>query len=246
MKLEEFETSELEIVEIFKSISGEGISAGEVVSFVRVAGCNLRCNYCDTTYAYQADFQNQLMTAAEVLARLKQLNCNQIICTGGEPLELNRPKRYLPLYLAAGGFGVRIESNGSWPVYSPQELAAVTDSKELKLDYTLDVKLPSSGMEEHNILEENFVALNKGDELKFVVANQEDLNYSLSILKEYQQILATREVVINFSPVFGEFEADRLVEFLKKEAPAFFEVGLKLRLSLQIHKLIWEPESRGV
>lgn len=248
MKIKEFEEVRIPIVEIFNSISGEGISAGEVVTFLRVAGCNLRCSYCDTTYSYEEfDDEYQLMTPQEILEILRQYNCNKIICTGGEPLEIAKDKRYLPLYLLEQGYEVRIESNGSCPIYSQEELRKfVIKDGSNRLNYTLDVKAPSSNMSEHNIFVENFINLTTGDELKFVVANNEDLKYAKEIIDKYKDILAKKGVIINFSPVFEVIEAEEIVEFLKENNSYFIDNDLQTRLSLQLHKFIWNPEAKGV
>lgn len=248
MKIREFEEVRIPVVEIFNSISGEGISAGEVVTFLRVAECNLRCSYCDTTYSYQLSDDNyDWLTPQEILERLSQYNCNKVICTGGEPLETAKAKRYLPLYLVKKGYKVRIESNGSCPVYSKKELRKFEiEQVNDRLNYTLDIKPPSSKMSNHNIFAENFIKLTLGDELKFVVANDEDLNYAKKVIDKYKDILAKSNLIINFSPVFQAIEAESLVEFLKENNPYFINNNLKVRLSLQLHKFIWDPEAKGV
>jgi 7-carboxy-7-deazaguanine synthase len=247
MNLKQFEECKIPVVEIFTSISGEGISAGEVFTFIRVAGCNLRCGYCDTTYSYdEKSVENEFITADEIVKRLKETGALKLLCTGGEPLETQKEKRYLPLYLASRGFDVRIETNGSCPVYSKEEIAIFTNGEVLKLHYVLDVKCPGSGMQEHNIFEENFSKLHLGDEIKFVVASQMDIDFSLAVLDKYKNILSVNDVVINFSPVFKLIETKDIVEMLVKKNTYFIEQGLKVRLSLQIHKVIWPPQMRGV
>ncbi len=247
MKLEEFKNNKLEIVEIFKSISGEGISAGEIVAFVRVAGCNLRCSYCDTKYSYIEDSSDNLfLYPQEIVDTLNELEVKKVICTGGEPLEVDKVKRYLPIYLAKEGFEVRIESNGSCPIYTQNEMISFSYNKEFKLNYTLDVKSPSSGVEEEKFFKDNLLNLSLGDELKFVVGNQADLDYSITFLERHAKVLAKNKVIINFSPIFGVMEEGRLVEFLLNYNSFFLELGLKTRLSLQIHKVIWVVDKRGV
>jgi 7-carboxy-7-deazaguanine synthase len=247
MKLEEFKKSRIPVVEIFTSISGEGISGGEVLTFIRVAGCNLRCSYCDTTYSYdEKASNNEFLTAEEIVARLKEIGAFKILCTGGEPLEAEKAKRYLPLYLASEGFDVRIESNGSCLVYSKEEFAVFTEVEVSRVHYVLDVKCPGSAMSEHNIFKENFSKLRLGDEIKFVVAGQEDIDYALAVINKYKDILSAKEVVINFSPVFNSIETKDIVEMLVEKNSYFMAEGLRVRLSLQIHKVIWPPEMRGV
>lgn len=248
MKLNDFLKEKIPVVEIFTSISGEGITAGEVVTFIRTAGCNLRCSYCDTTYSYdEFSAENQLLTPDEILDRIIEIGVKEIICTGGEPLEIGKPKRYLPLYLADKGFKVRIETNGSCPVYNKTEIMNFTgDNKIPDLYYVLDIKSPGSGMSSFNIFEDNFRNLRKGDELKFVVGDNNDIDYALKVIENHKSLLAKGEVIINFSPVFNKIEAEEIVEMLKKNYGYFIENNLKVRLSLQIHKFIWPPEKRGV
>ena len=247
MNLKQFENYKIPVVEIFTSISGEGISAGEVLTFIRVAGCNLRCSYCDTTYSYdEKEINNEFITAQEIIKRLKKMGASKILCTGGEPLETKKQKRYLPIYLASKGFDVRIETNGSNPVYSKEELYIFTDKERIKLHYVLDVKCPGSGMEKHNIFEENFLKLHLGDEIKFVVASQVDIDFALEVLNKYKSILSVNEVVINFSPVFNLIDTKGIVKMLVEKNSYFTEQCLKVRLSLQIHKVIWPPQMRGV
>ncbi len=249
MKLQDFEQRRIPIIEIFNSVSGEGISAGSVVTFVRVAGCNLRCDYCDTKYSY-----NELGNGIQVLKPdgivniLESYNCKNVLCTGGEPLELNKAKRYLPLYLASKGFKVRIETNGSCPLYSKTELNdfAVDNISFLTLNYALDVKCPDSGMSSYNIYNQNFELLCPEDEIKFIVGSRRDLKFAFETIKEYSNILSKTGVTINFSPVFGKLEASEIVNMLKENNAYFEKYGLNVRLSLQIHKFIWHPEARGV
>lgn len=247
MKINDFIRSFIPIVEIFTSISGEGISAGEVVTFVRTAGCNLRCNYCDTTYSYAENGDGiEMLSPMEIVYKLNELKATKVLCTGGEPLEPYKIKRLLPIYLASKGFEVRIETNGSCEVYSEEELGLFETDKILKINYVLDVKCPGSGMSKYNIFKENYEKLKIGDELKFVVSNKFDMDYSLGIIEEYKEILAKNKVVINFSPVFNSIDTKEIVDMLVLNEPYFNKEGLKARLSLQIHKVIWTPETRGV
>lgn len=247
MKLEEFEKYKIPLVEIFTSISGEGISAGEVLTFIRTAGCNLRCSFCDTTYSYDEKASgNEQLTAEEIVERLRSMGAFKLLCTGGEPLETEKAKRYLPLYLATEGFDVRIETNGSCPVYSIEEITNFTDKNDLPIHYVLDVKCPGSCMNEQNIFKENFSKLHLGDEIKFVVASQDDIEYALDIINKYKDIFSGNQVVINFSPVFNLIEAKDIVEMLVEKNSYFMAENLRVRLSMQIHKVIWPPEMRGV
>ena len=247
MNIHEFQNTKIPIVEIFSSISGEGISQGEVVSFVRVAGCNLRCNYCDTTYSYdEYSKNNYCMTPDEIVIKLQSLGCKDVICTGGEPLETSSIKRYLPLYLSTKGFDVRIETNGSCSVYTLEEISMFPTKDNLQMYYTLDVKCPGSGMCHCNIFEENFNKLHQGDELKFVVSDKNDINYALDVIDKYKDVLSQANVVLNFSPVFRRIEPKEIAEMLVNKHTYFSKNNLKTRLSLQIHKFIWDADAKGV
>lgn len=130
MKRQEFLNEKIPMVEIFNSISGEGITSGFLTTFVRVYGCNLRCSYCDTKYSYNGEYI--LMTPIEILAQVNKLNCKRVIVTGGEPLEEEKLKRYIPLFLAQNGYDVRIETNGSIRLYDEDEIYEFTNKKERK------------------------------------------------------------------------------------------------------------------
>ena len=237
------------VVEIFQSVSGEGVSAGYITTFVRVAGCNLRCTYCDSTYSYAESGNTvKIMKPNEILRVVTKFDCKYIICTGGEPLEPGKSKRMLPLYLASKGFKIRIETNGSCPVYSRDEiLPYLKDGSRLgSVNYTLDIKCPGSGMVNHNIFDENLANLIHGDELKFVVGNKEDIQFACDILKKYSTMLNQNNIVINISPSFQGIEPAALVDLLKEKHTFFAKEELKVRLSLQIHKYIWPPNARGV
>jgi 7-carboxy-7-deazaguanine synthase len=244
LELSDFKRKKVKVVEIFNSISGEGVSSGEIVTFVRLAGCNLRCSYCDTRYSYEGQ-NHELMTPEEILEEVKSYGTDKIICTGGEPLEEETPKRYVPLYLARQGYQVRVESNGSWPIYTERELEKYTTGHEIELYYTLDVKCPSSEMAQSNYFA-NFSQLQAGDELKFVVANQRDLEYALQVINQHHQTLAREDIMLNFSPAFSQIEAEEIVEFLQEHQDYFKNNDLTVRLSMQLHKVIWEPDQKGV
>jgi len=142
---------------------------------------------------------------------------------------------------------VRIETNGSCPVYSSEELENFLKGERFSvLNYVLDIKCPGSGMSKYNLFEENLQKLGEGDEIKFVVGNKEDMDYALKIIGKYKDILSLNKVVIDFSPVFGRIEPGELVEVLKEKHQLFSNYELQVRLSLQIHKTIWPPDTKGV
>jgi 7-carboxy-7-deazaguanine synthase len=236
------------VVEIFNSISGEGISTGILTSFVRVAGCNLRCSYCDTVYSYSENEESiRWMTPAEIADELRALDCRHVICTGGEPMESGKVKRHLPAYLASEGFEVRIETNGSCHVYSYEELEAYGGNKlRSNLWYTLDVKCPGSGMDHLDKLGDNVDRLTEGDEIKFVVGDDDDFDYAMLLIERHEKPLSERKIVLCFSPVFGRMEPRRLVDLMKAQGKRFMEGGLKVRFSLQVHKVVWAADAKGV
>ncbi|MDP4143804.1 MAG: radical SAM protein [Bacillota bacterium] len=246
MDLSRFYGTRLPVVEIFTSISGEGISAGEVVTFIRCAGCNLRCSYCDTKYSYnEKSNENEYLLPEEILKRIEELGCKKIIITGGEPLEENKQKRYLPLYLASKGYNIRIETNGSTSFYTQKELELFNARRE-KISYAVDVKCPSSQMDKKDIMHKNSLELKQGDEIKFIVGSDEDINFAMDIIKKYKEIISDRNIVVNFSPVFDRYKSEEIVNFMIRENQFFLDNDILVRLSLQIHKFIWNPEARGV
>jgi 7-carboxy-7-deazaguanine synthase len=189
--------------------------------FIRLTGCNLRCRYCDTTYAYEGGVE---MTAPELLAAAGSHPARRVLVTGGEPL-LQAGTLPLLSSLADAGLTVMIETNGSLPIRD-------VDARVRRI---LDVKCPGSGMESHNLWE-NLGQLRAGDEVKFVIRDQGDFAWAAAIIKRHH--LAGRAPLL-ISPVFGAIPA-------REAAGWILESGLDLRLNLQLHKYIWGPETRGV
>ncbi len=244
MTIKEYEQIPIPVVEIFQSISGEGISAGNIVSFVRIAGCNLRCAWCDTKYSFNESGEGvQMMLPADIRKTLSGIGSNEIICTGGEPLEEGKSKRFLPVYLA-NFFKVRVETSGGSILYSEKELLNFGILRD-QISYCMDIKCPGSKMD-HKNLYNNIFELKKNDELKFVVINTEDLLFSLEIIEKYKSSLSGSGIALNFSPVFGSVDPDVIVDFLKENTKYFMDNSLWARLSLQLHKIVWPPDMRGV
>jgi 7-carboxy-7-deazaguanine synthase len=210
------------ITEIFKSIQGESTYAGLPCLFVRLTGCNLRCHWCDTAYAFSG---GQKMSVAEVLARLQQLGGNLVELTGGEPLL--QPEIYpLTNQLLARGFRVLIETSGECQVAQlPRQVVKV-----------MDVKCPESG-EEGKFCFDNLTSLERKDQIKFVILNEKDYDYARSFLVRHDLHQYVDEVI--FSPVFDQLSPQTLAEWILRD-------DLEVRLGLQIHKFIWGPEARGV
>jgi 7-carboxy-7-deazaguanine synthase len=245
MNREQFVNIHIPIIEIFQSVSGEGISAGKIVVFVRVAGCNLRCSWCDTKYSFPESGESvTMMLPSEIVAKIDTFGSNEIICTGGEPLEEGKLKRILPAYLADLGYEVRIETSGASNLYLTEELLEFPNAKQ-NISYCMDVKCPGSGMVYQNMLK-NITLLKKEDELKFVVKDETDLNFCFDVIDAYRQTLSENRIAINFSPVFEAMAPLEIVDFLKQKTKFIVENNLIVRISLQIHKYIWPPFMRGV
>ncbi len=216
------------VVEIFESINGEGMRAGELAVFVRMKGCNLSCNYCDTMWANEADCEFEEMTADRIVERVKKSGIKNVTLTGGEPLLQKDADKLLELFSEENNIRVEIETNGS-----------VNLSPFLKYEntsFTMDYKLPESDMEKYMDLE-NFKILRKKDTLKFVASSVNDLKKAKDIIEKYDLI---DRVNIIFSPVFGKIELTDIVDFLKDNKLN------DVRMQLQMHKFIWAPDERGV
>jgi 7-carboxy-7-deazaguanine synthase len=211
------------IVEIFTSINGEGTRAGELATFIRLKGCNLHCSYCDTRYACEEDSKAEWMEIDEIL---KLIEADNVTLTGGEPLATEGVDKLID---ALSDYSVEIETNGSFAI------APFTKLKKRPL-FTLDYKSPSSGMERFMNLE-NYKYLSKEDTVKFVVGSLEDLEKMREIVKTYR---LTQKCHVYLSPVFGKIEPAQMVEFMKENQMN------GVRLQLQLHKFIWNPNERGV
>ena len=210
------------ITEIFKSIQGESTFAGLPCVFVRFTGCNLRCHWCDTAYAFHG---GQKMTVDEVMARVNQLGEKLVELTGGEPL-LQEDVYPLTVRMLAEQFQVLIETSGER--FIGRLPRAVTK--------VLDVKCPGSGEVEKFCLD-NLVALQRKDQIKFVILDEVDYLYACEFITRHNLNSRVDEVIL--SPVFGQMSSRQLAEWILRD-------GLRVRLGLQIHKFIWDPETKGV
>lgn len=221
--------AEFKVAEIFTSINGEGTKAGQTAVFVRFTGCNLNCSYCDTKWANEPNAEYKLMTDREILSRIKETGIKNVTLTGGEPL-LREGIHELLKEIAKDGFlQAEIETNGSI------DLKPFCDI-ENRPSFTMDYKLPSSGMEKHMCLE-NFEILEKKDTVKFVSGSIEDLKKALEIIRKYY---LSRRCHVYISPVFGSIEPAKIVDFMVENKLN------DVNLQLQLHKFIWDPNMRGV
>lgn len=216
------------VVEIFQSINGEGMRAGELAVFIRFKGCNLRCRYCDTMWANEETAAFTEMTEDEILFEVKKYQVKNITVTGGEPL-LQMGIEKLLERLTKEGYRVEIETNGSVFI---RPFVNISPS----VSFTMDYKLAGSGMEEKMCMD-NFSLLASKDTVKFVVSGIKDLERAFEVSKTY---LADSGCNILISPVFGEIAPDRMVEFMKEHH------WTEARLQIQLHKVIWHPDERGV
>ena len=203
----------MKINEIFYSIQGEGAWTGLPNILIRTTGCNLRCSFCDTKYAYN---KGKEMTLNEIIKKIKQYPCKYVCITGGEPL-LQKDIIYLIDELLKKGYKISIETNGSLSIEK------LVDKKSLMI--SLDIKCPSSNMYENNYLE-NINFLKKGDQLKFVIKNKKDYQYAKGILEKYKPLCT-----VFFQPVWGK-NPKILTKWIIND-------GLNVKLGLQIHKIIW-------
>jgi 7-carboxy-7-deazaguanine synthase len=215
----------LKVNEIFSSIQGESSYAGLPCVFIRLAGCNLRCSYCDTRYAYD---EGQIHEIPQILEQISQFGCGLVEVTGGEPLVQEETPALISCLLAEG-YSVLLETNGSLDI-------GVIDPNCVRI---VDIKCPSSGMSEQNDLR-NLEKLSERDELKFVIGCREDYEFAKNILSILPGLRAThQEIKVNFSPVFAKIFPRSLAEWILQDR-------LRVRLNLQLHKIIWDPEKRGV
>jgi 7-carboxy-7-deazaguanine synthase len=210
------------ITEIFKSIQGESTFAGLPCVFVRLTGCNLRCHWCDTAYAFHG---GEKFTVDQVLARVEQLGCKLVEITGGEPL-LQDDVYPLTEHLLREGYQVLVETSGERYIGRLPRAA-------IKV---VDVKCPGSG-EGGTFCADNLDALDKKDQVKFVIVDENDYGYARDFMLQHDLRARVDEVIL--SPVFGRLHPRQLSEWILRD-------GLNVRLGLQIHKFIWDPDARGV
>lgn len=219
-----------EIVEKFVSINGEGKLSGQLALFIRFAGCNLNCSYCDTSWANESDVEYEVMTKEEIYDYIKQTKVKNVTLTGGEPLIQNGIYELLESLSQDSDICVEIETNGS------VSLEKFQDIKVNPPKFTMDYKLPSSNMEDKMILG-NFKYVKEKDVVKFVAGSMEDLEKSKYLIERYNLNNRTN---VYISGVYGNIEAEDIVEFMK-------ENNLNnVTFQLQLHKFIWDPNQKGV
>lgn len=210
----------MKINEIFKSIQGETTFQGLPSVFIRTTGCNLRCSWCDTKYAYS---EGEDYSVDELLKIVEKFNCRYVVITGGEPLEQKETPELIKR-LINNGYKVLVETNGSKDI-------SIVDPETFKI---VDFKCPSSNMSE-KMLWGNVQNLSPHDEVKFVIADYNDYVWAKSVIESYNlsQICTTL-----LSPAFGSLKPELMAEWIIND-------NLPVRMQLQIHKYIWGPDARG-
>ncbi len=212
----------LRVNEIFFSIQGESTWSGLPCAFVRLTGCNLRCSYCDTQYAYD---QGDDWTLDAVFQRLTETQCRRVTITGGEPL-LQEEALVLVTQLINKGFMVSMETNGSMNIGS-------VDPRCIKV---IDLKCPSSGMQEHNRMD-NIQRLGSLDQVKFVIADHNDYLFARGMVDKLGHAMDAERIL--FSAVHGLLGADQLAAWMLND-------HIHARLQIQLHKYLWPGKDRGV
>ena len=212
----------LKINEIYLSVQGESSKAGLPCVFIRLTYCNLRCTYCDTEYAF---YEGKDYSLEQIIEKIKEYDCRLIEVTGGEPLVQDEECRQLMEKLCEEGFEVMLETGGSLPI------------KEIdnRVMIIMDLKCPSSGMMKKNLYE-NINYLKQNDEVKFVIGGREDYNWTKEMIEKYE---LDKKCNVLLSVVFGKLEPVMLVNWM-------LEDKLRARFQLQMHKFIWQPETKGV
>ena len=212
---------ELKVNEIYKSIQGESTFSGLPCIFIRLTFCNLRCSYCDTEYAF---YEGTDMQISDIIKKVNELSCNLVEVTGGEPLVQEGCIDLLES-LISNGNKILIETGGALTIEKiPNEVTII-----------LDIKCPSSDMCDKNLWS-NIDLIKKTDEIKFVIGDKKDYEWSKNIIKEYKLL---NKCTVLFSPVYDKMEAKNMVEWILKD-------NLNVRFQTQLHKSIWPHDTKGV
>ena len=221
----------LPVIEQFISLDGEGPTAGELAYFVRFNDCNLRCSWCDTVYSWDGTSSIVHKTAQEIYDDIKLSGVKNVTLTGGEPLIQQNIIPLLKLLAEDSSLCIHIETNGAVDI-APVRAACPAEN----IHYILDYKLPTSAMESHMCMA-NLEQVTASDVYKFVIASEEDLNRAVELVNEYD--LQNRCQVF-FSPVRELIDPLVIVDKMKEHCLN------GVRLQLQLHKILWPKEMRGV
>lgn len=219
------------IIEKFLSIDGEGPSAGELATFIRFQGCNLRCSWCDTIYSWEKDNISESLNTEQIYAYIKENRAVNVTLTGGEPLIQENINELLSILNCDHNLKIHIETNGAVDI-EPFKKKHLNNN----ISYIIDFKLPSSNMiDKMNF--NNLKVVGKNDVYKFVVGSHEDLKIAYEIINKYD---LTSKCLVYLSPVSGNIDMQEIVEFMKENKLN------NVRLQVQLHKIIWNKNTRGV
>jgi 7-carboxy-7-deazaguanine synthase len=210
----------LKVNEIFKSIQGESSYAGLPCTFIRLAGCNLRCTYCDTNYAF---YHGRELSDKEIIAKIEEYGVKCVEFTGGEPL-LQEETPPLLKTLLDKDYTILVETNGSICI----------GCLDKRLTIIMDMKTPKSGMSERMNFK-NLELLKSNDEIKFVLMDESDYIWARDIINKHQSSTKTKNILM--SPAYGVLSPKLLASWILRD-------NLNVRIQLQIHKYIWAPEER--
>ncbi|WP_315069878.1 putative 7-carboxy-7-deazaguanine synthase QueE [uncultured Clostridium sp.] len=219
------------IIEKFLSIDGEGPSAGELATFIRFQGCNLRCSWCDTIYSWEKDNISESLNTEQIYDYIKENRAVNVTLTGGEPLIQENINELLSILNCDHNLKVHIETNGAVDI-EPFKKKHLNNN----ISYIIDFKLPSSNMTDKMNFN-NLKVVDKNDVYKFVVGSHEDLKIAYEIINKYN---LTSKCLVYLSPVSGNIDMQEIVEFMKENKLN------NVRLQVQLHKIIWNKDTRGV
>jgi len=203
--------------EIFYSIQGESLSSGLPTIFIRLTGCPLRCQYCDTSYAFT---EGKKKTFEKIIEEIKNYNCTNVTITGGEPLSQKNTKDFINL-LVSDSYNVSIETSNAVSIKNINDSAVIV----------LDIKTPDSNESDKNIIE-NYKFLKECDQIKFVICSKDDYQWAKNYINKYN-LNGICNIIM--SPSFGEMDIQVLADFMLKD-------NLPARLQTQLHKLIWNDQ----
>lgn len=209
------DTASLKITEVFLSIQGEAQTVGIPTVFVRLTGCPLRCQYCDSEYAF---YGGERKTLSELLTTVKDFGVTHVCVTGGEPLAQTTTRQFLEL-LCDHGYQVSLETSGAMPI----------DNIDERVSIVMDLKTPDSNEVSRNDYQ-NIALLKPHDQVKFVICSRQDYDWAVFKLNEYQ--LQSKVTEVLFSPSYGQVQAKDLVEWI-------LEDKLPVRFQMQLHKTLW-------
>jgi 7-carboxy-7-deazaguanine synthase len=204
----------LKITEIFFSLQGEALTVGIPTTFVRLTGCPLRCQYCDTAYAFSG---GEWMSLDEILEQVASYRTRYVTVTGGEPLA-QKPCQELLTMLCDAGYRVSLETSGALDV-------SAVDARVVKV---MDIKTPGSKEERRNRLE-NIEYIHRQDQIKFVICDEQDYQWSMELLQQYR---LNERCEVLFSPSYDQLAASELADWILRDAAP-------VRMQMQLHKLLW-------